>query len=287
MNERSRPVDTSVAARPSPPTTRNPIARRRILQRELAVRGAVSVAELSAILGASAATVRRDLEALAREGIVERGHGGAAARAARPAEEALAIRERKDVEAKRSIARATAAMIREGETIFLNDGSTVMALARELASSELELFVVTCAVNVAQLLAENPRLTVCLLGGFVRRSSLATSGPFAEGMLEQFNADLAVLSSDAFSAADGMSFANADDGLLSRRMAMRAKRCVAMVTSAKFSWTARLTGVPIAEIDVVVTDSLPPTLRDALAAADVAVVTAPISPVHSSRTGRP
>ena len=282
MDDASKPGSDD----PAPATTRrNPIARRRILRRELAVRGAVTVAELSAILGASSATVRRDLDALAREGVLERGHGGAAPRAARPAEEALAIRERKNVEEKRAIARATAGLMKPGETVFLNDGSTVMALARELATAEFELFVVTCAVNVAHLLAENPRLTVCLLGGFVRRSSLATSGPFAEGMLEQFNADVAVLSSDAFSVAEGMSFDNADDALLSRKMAVRAKRCIAMVTSAKFSWTARLTGVPISEIDSLVTDALPPGLQDGLTAAEVSVVTAPAISTHPKRAG--
>lgn len=255
---------------------RNPIARRRILRRELAVRGAVSVAELSDILGASSATIRRDLDALAREGVVERGYGGAAPRVSRPAEEALAIREHKNVVEKRAIAGAAAGLIKSGDTIFLNDGSTVIALARELATADLELFIVTSAVNVAHVLVENPRLTVCLLGGFVRRSSLAAGGAFAEAMLEQFNADLALLSSDAFSVAEGMSFTNADDALLSRKMAQRAKRCIAMVTHPKFEWTARLTGVPVGEIDVLVTDALPADLQDGLAEADISVIEAPV-----------
>ncbi|MSP50704.1 MAG: DeoR/GlpR transcriptional regulator [Alphaproteobacteria bacterium] len=259
---------------------RNPIARRRILRRELAVRGAVSVAELSDILGASSATIRRDLDALAREGVVERGYGGAAPRTTRQAEEALAIREHQDVDEKRAIARSTAGLIKSGETVFLNDGSTVMALARELVAADLELFVVTSAVNVAHLLVENPRFTVCLLGGFVRRSSLAVGGTFAEAMLEQFNADVAVLSSDAFSVAEGMSFTNADDALLSRKMAVRAKRCIAMMTSPKFAWNARLTGVPISEIDVLVTDALPADLQDDLAAANISVIEAPSAPAH-------
>ena len=257
---------------------RNPIARRRVLRHELAVRGAVSVAELSDILGASSATIRRDLDALAREGVVERGYGGAAPRVSRPAEEALAIREHQNVDEKRAIAGAASKVLKSGDTVFLNDGSTVMALARELAAGDLELFVVTSAVNVAHLLVENPRLTVCLLGGFVRRSSLAAGGAFAEAMLEQFNADVAILSSDAFSVGEGMSFANADDALLSRKMAQRARRCIAMVTHPKFAWTARLTGVPIGEIDVLITDALPKDLRDDLAAADISVIEAPPAP---------
>ncbi|MCC6197728.1 MAG: DeoR/GlpR transcriptional regulator [Burkholderiales bacterium] len=260
---------------------RNPIARRQILRRELAVRGAVSVAELSDILGASSATIRRDLDALAREGVVERGHGGAAPRVSRPAEEALAIREHKNVDEKRAIASAAAKTLKSGDTVFLNDGSTVMALARELAAGDLELFVVTCAVNVAHVLVANPRLDVCLLGGFVRRSSLAVGGAFAEAMLEQFNADVAILSSDAFSVGEGMSFDNAEDALLSRKMAQRARRCVAMVTHPKFASAARLTGVATGQIDVLVTDALPEDLRRDLAAADISVIEAP--PVPDAR----
>jgi DeoR/GlpR family transcriptional regulator of sugar metabolism len=253
---------------------RNPIARRRILRHELAVRGAVSVAELSEILSASSNTIRRDLDALAREGVVERGHGGAAPRALRPAEEALAIRERKNVDEKRMIARAVARMVKPGEMLFLNDGSTTMALARELVNVEFDLFVVTPAVNVANQLVENSRLTVCLLGGFVRRSSLATSGPFAETMLEQFHADVAALSCDAFSVDEGMSFSNPEDASLSRKMAARARRCIAMVTSAKFEQTARLTGFAASEIDTIVTDTLPAARRAAVEAAGIGLVEA-------------
>lgn len=277
------PTNKENASAPAPDRAmrRNPIARRRILRQELAVRGVVSVAELSEILSASSNTIRRDLDALAREGVVERGHGGAASRTLRPAEEALAIRERKNVDEKRLIARTVARMVKPGEMLFLNDGSTTMALARELANAEFDLFVVTPAVNVANQLVENPRLTVCLLGGFVRRSSLATSGPFAETMLEQFHADVAALSCDAFSVAEGMSFANPEDASLSRKMAARARRCIAMVTSAKFEQTARLTGFAASEIDTLVTDALPPARRAALEAAGIGLVEA--SKGHEAR----
>ena len=72
-----------------------------------------------------------------------------------------------------------------------------------------------------------------------------------------------------------MSYSNADDALVSRKMAMRAKRCIALVTSPKFTWNARLTGVPIGEIDVLVTDALPPELYGDLADAGISVVEAP------------
>ncbi|MBM3573828.1 MAG: DeoR/GlpR transcriptional regulator, partial [Alphaproteobacteria bacterium] len=240
--------------------------------RELAVRGAVSVAELSELLGASPATIRRDLVALEREGVAQRSYGGAAMRAVRPAEEALAVRAHKHVHEKHAVARAALAVVKPGDTLFLNDGSTILALARELAASDIELFIVTSAVNVAHLLVANPKLTVCLLGGFVRPTSLASGGPFAEAMIEQFNADLALLSCDAFSPAEGMSFMHAEDAAVARRMAARAKRCVGLVISPKFSWSARVTGVPLTEIDALVTDAIAPDLAAVLARAEIDIL---------------
>jgi DeoR/GlpR family transcriptional regulator of sugar metabolism len=256
----------------SAPSRRNPIARRRVLKRELAVRGAVSVAELSEVLGASPVTIRRDLEALAREGVLERSYGGASVRAARPAEEALTVREQKNVEEKRRVAEAALSLIEPGNTLFLNDGSTVTALARALAVTDMELFIVTSAVNVAHILVDNPRITVCLLGGFVRRTSLATGGMLAETMINQFNADLALLSCDSFGAREGMSFTHPDDAAVARRMAAQSRRCAALAIAPKFEWTARMNAVPIGEVDVLVTDALPPALEADLAASAIEIV---------------
>lgn len=257
---------------PAAATRRNPIARRHVLKRELAARGAVSVAELSEVLGASPVTIRRDLEALAREGVLERSYGGAAVRATRPAEEALTVRELKYVDEKRQVAQAALRLIEPGNTLFLNDGSTVTQLARALAVAEMELFIVTSAVNVAHILVENPRLTVCLLGGFVRRTSLATGGMFADSMIRQFNADLALLSCDAFDAKGGMSFAHPDDAAVARSMAEQSRRCAALAIRPKLDWSARLNAVPLGGIDYLVTDSAPQEFAASLDGARIEIV---------------
>ncbi len=275
MSKETFPSDKMAA---EPGARRNPIARRAVLRRELAARGTVSVAELSDVLGASSATIRRDLDALAREGAVVRAYGGAAARTSRPAEEAFAIREMKYVAEKRAVARAAMELIKSGDTVFMNDGSTLLTLARELAATDIELFVVVPAVNVAHVLIENPKITVCLLGGFVRRTSLATGGPFAETMLEQFNADIALLSSDAFSVEEGMSYTNADDAQLARKMAARAKQCAALLTSHKLGWNSRMSGVPTAEIDILVTDAIAGDLAEGLEQAGVSTIEASVDP---------
>jgi len=257
---------------------RNPLARRRALSREIAMRGAVSVADLCELLGASPATIRRDLAALAQDGVVNRSYGGAAVRSVRPAEEALAVREQKYLQDKQEIARAAVDLIKSGDTLFLNDGSTILALARDIALTDLELFVATPAVNIAHTLSNNPNITVCLLGGFVRRTSLATGGHFAESMVDQINADLALLSCDAFNATEGMCFMHPEDAALARKMTAKAKRTVALVHSAKFDWRARISSVPVTDIDVLVTGDMRPDLERELRQANVEIVAARSAP---------
>lgn len=253
---------------------RNPLARRQSLRHEIALRGTVSVTELCDILDASPATIRRDLAALEQDGIVSRGYGGASVRPIRHAEEALAIREQSHIRAKQAISRATIGLIKSGDTLFLNDGSTILPLINDLALTDLELFIVTPAVNIAQILANNPNVTVCLLGGFLRQTSLATDGHFAEAMIDQINADLALLSCDGFSTTDGMCFSHAGDASIAQRMSKKATRTIGLVHRAKFDWRARMTGVPLSSIDTLVTDDLPPDVENGLTLANIEVIEA-------------
>ena len=256
---------------------RQPISRRNSLRREMTLRGAATVEELCQALGASPATIRRDLLALEREGVIERGYGGATIRTIRPAEEALAIRELQDVEAKRAISIASMHFLKSGSTVFLNDGSTIAILAQQIAASDHELFIVTPAVNIANILVQNAKMTVCLLGGYVRRTSLATGGPFTESMLEMISADLAILSCDAFSMRDGMCFNHAEDAAIARKMTDRATESVAVITSAKFDRRARISGVPASDLDVVVTDNVHHATAAKLAQANMRVIEASIA----------
>jgi len=260
---------------------RNPIARRRSLRREITLRGAVSVAELCDLLDASPATIRRDLVVLEEEGMVNRGYGGASVPSLRPAEEVLAARENKFVQEKQAIAQATIGLINSGDTLFLNDGTSILALARDIALTDLELFVATPAVNIAETLSNNPQITVCLLGGFVRQNSLATGGHFAETMVDQINADLAILSCDAFSITDGMCFMHPEDAALARRMSAKASRTMSLVHIAKVDRKARISSVPINDIDVFITEKLRPDLESELKQANVEIIVAKMEALNN------
>ncbi len=251
---------------------RNPLARRRSIQRALTAHGVLSVEELCRIVRASPATVRRDLSALEREQLVERSFGGAALKVERPAEQAFAIREEQEAAGKHEIAAAVLRQLSPGATVFMNDGSTIMAIAREIVASGLQLFVVTPAVNVATKLSESATVTACLLGGFVRQTSLATAGPFAEAMIEQFNADFAILSPDGLEPKHGLTFSHPEDAAISRKMGQHSRHLIAVATSSKLRRLGRITAVPLSAVGTLITDYIPGELAIRLRQTGVGII---------------
>jgi DeoR/GlpR family transcriptional regulator of sugar metabolism len=243
---------------------RNPAQRQGEIKRLLLAHGALSVEELCALVSASPASIRRDLAQLQSSLGIERTHGGAAMQSLRPAEQNFAYRESQDVEEKRAIAEAALKLIEPGSTIFMNDGSSIMAIAKAIVASGIEVFVATPAVNVATALAENLKATVCLLGGFVRQTSLATSGPFAEAMASQINADLALISPDGLGAESGLTFTHASDAALAKCMSDKARRTVAIAVAAKLRRIERVGALPLSAVDEVITGCRDATLVQTL-----------------------
>ena len=226
--------------------------RRAEIRRILRTQRSATVEELCSLLKASPATIRRDLAALEENAEIERSHGGAVVPLLRSAEQNFAQRESRDAAEKQAIAAAILPLIEAGSTLFLNDGSTVMAIAKAIVEAGIEVFVATPAVNVAAKLAESDAVTACLLGGFVRQSSLATSGPFAEAMAAQINADLAIISPDALHPERGITFINAEDAALARRMAAQSRHVTVAATSAKLLSVARVGSIPLTAVSRLV-----------------------------------
>lgn len=264
---------------------RTPAARRMAIQRRLILDGAVSVEALSRRLGASVATIRRDLSALEEGGLIRRTHGGAVIQAPRGADQAFALREQADSEAKRAIARTALTLVEADQTVLMNDGSTVLALALEMVASNLPLTVVTPGVNVATYLAEHSTIAAYLLGGRVRHLTLGTSGSFAEEMLRSFNGDIAFISAEGVSAKQGVSFSYETDATLARLMADHAARTVVLATSRKLQQSDRITALPISRVDTLITDCSDSETLAAFARADVKVLQAAVDETARASTG--
>lgn len=154
-------------------------------------RGILSVEELSRQVGASLMTIRRDLTLLDGQGVLRRTHGGAVALAA-PRDVPFRRRERLELQAKAAIGRAAAALVQPGETILLDAGTTVLAMAHRLRSVR-NLTVVTNSVQVLAELWHRPEIRVVALGGLARHGSGSLTGPLAEKALEEIRVDRAFL----------------------------------------------------------------------------------------------
>ncbi|KAB2342328.1 MULTISPECIES: DeoR/GlpR family DNA-binding transcription regulator [Actinomadura] len=234
--------------------------------------GSIGVAELAGLTGASEMTIRRDLDHLAAQGVLERYRGGARTLLLRGEEPPFAVRVHEEAEAKRRIAAETAALIADGESVVLDSGTTCLEVARALEHRRLT--VMPLSLHAINALAGAPRLTLLVPGGRPRPGELALTGPLAEASLAALRFDTAVIGCCGLTAADGLTAHDLEDAAVKRAAIASARRVIAVTEAAKLSRTALAFVGPASDLDAVVTDGSAPGDRVAeLAAAGVAVRT--------------
>jgi DeoR family transcriptional regulator, glycerol-3-phosphate regulon repressor len=234
--------------------------------------GTLSIASLADRLGVSAETVRRDLRPLAAWGSVVRMHG-AAGLAAPSGEAPFQRRMSENAEAKQRIARAAAAMIRNGESVAMDTGTTTSFLARALAGHE-RLDIVTNSMDIARTLSGRSGHTIHLVGGRVDGDSGAVLGADAVSAVGRFRVDHAVISAGAIGGAGIMDF-DPDEAAFARALLGCGRRRVVITDSRKFGREALSVVCSLAEVDEIVTDASPPTsLCGTLAEGDVTLTLA-------------
>ncbi|MFE4372122.1 DeoR/GlpR family DNA-binding transcription regulator [Streptomyces sp. NPDC056835] len=232
--------------------------------------GQRSVAELAELTGASEMTIRRDLEVLANQGVLERYRGGARSLLLRGEEPPFALRAQDGVEAKRRIAAEVAALIADGESVVIDSGTTCLEVAR--AIQHRRLTVMPLSLHAANELTGAPRLTLLLPGGQPRPGELALTGPLAEASLAALRFDTAVIGCCGLTAETGLTAYDLADAAVKRAAIASARRVIAVADAAKLSRTALAFVTPASALHAVVTDrAAPDDETDALAAAGVTV----------------
>jgi DeoR/GlpR family transcriptional regulator of sugar metabolism len=237
--------------------------RRALILDEVRRRGGVRVNELTRKLSVSDMTVRRDLDALARQGVIEKVHGGAVpvveASTHEPGFEAKSTLE---LTAKEDIARAAAAMAVPGSAIALSGGTTTYALAQHLLDVP-ELTVVTNSVRVAdvfhaaQRLTGGPRAgaaTVVLTGG-VRTPSDSLVGPVADQAIGSLHFDVLFLGVHGISVEAGLSTPNLAEAETNRRFVQSARRVVVVADHTKWGTVGLSSFATLEQVDTFITDS--------------------------------
>jgi DeoR/GlpR family transcriptional regulator of sugar metabolism len=228
--------------------------RRHLTLERLAERGEVAVAELSREAGVSEMTVRRDLEALEREGVLRRVHGGAISAVSRSYEPPFALRAGRSQEAKARIGRLAASLLSEGDTAVIDVGTTTLELARALTGAS-GLTILTPSLRAADALSATEGVRVILTGGILRPGELSLIGDLAERAFEDLHCDTAFIGVGGIEPVAGLTEFNLDDTRVKRSALASARRCVALADATKLGKVAFARICPLERVDVLVTDS--------------------------------
>lgn len=230
--------------------------RQRIIVKEASERALVTVSYLVDLLDASAATIRRDITQLHREGKIRKVRGGAEALrlpttsplTGRP----FAISQTINAKEKRLVARAAASLCKDGDSIIIGGGSTVFMMAEHLRDHQMQ--VLTNSFVIAEYLLKNSKCAVNLPAGKIYRDQNLILSPFNEDGTASFYADRLFIGAQGIGALGVM---EADPQIVqaSSRLLKQAEQRVLVIDSAKFHQRSSMILCPLNEIDLVITDA--------------------------------
>lgn len=214
----------------------------------------VQVQELSERFGVSVLTVRRDLDSLAKQGFVERTHGGATLRRSLPIEPAYAQKALDFPREKKSIGIAAASLVEDGDTVFINSGSTTLEVIRALRDHRIT--IVTNNIDAAWIANEEGLFRLIFIGGVYRTRSHSVSGGFSQPVIDQVYANKSIIGVDGFSMTAGLTTPVIEEAETTRRMIERTVGAVIVVaTGNKIGVVSNFRTVGIEDIDILITDA--------------------------------
>lgn len=228
--------------------------RRRLILEAAREHGCVDVGDLAGLLEVAEETVRRDLHALEDHGLVRRTHGGALPVDKPHFETRVTHRSGHLAREKRQIAASCLDELAGWESIFLDQGSTTLAIAEHLVLVEGPMTVVTPSLQIAIVLSDRPRTDVLFLGGRLRGRSLATVGLSATSMLAELRPDVAVMTASGVSLERGVSTADAETAELKRVAISSAGRALFAGDHSKFGTSSFCRYAAVEDFAVIVTD---------------------------------
>jgi DeoR family fructose operon transcriptional repressor len=229
-------------------------------------RGRVEVAALADLLEVTSETVRRDLTALERHGLLRRVHGGAIAIDRLGFEPGLATRDAVLTTEKERIAKAAVELVPGEGSILLDSGTTTARLAEALPI-ERELTVVTNSLPIAMKLSSRPNVTILFLGGRVRGRTLAAVDAWAMRALAETFVDVAFIGTNGFSVERGLTTPDTTEAAVKTSMLRSARRTIVLADHTKFGNDALIKFGSLEDAELLITDtgldpSLVPTLEN-------------------------
>jgi DeoR/GlpR family transcriptional regulator of sugar metabolism len=243
--------------------------RKHLILRRLGMQGQIVARELAAELGTSEDTIRRDLRELAQLGKLQRVHGGALPASAATGD--LRVREQVSSQEKQLLGRHGAQMIKPGQVVMLDGGTTAIQLARQLPP-DLRATVITHSPHVAVELAAHPHVDIIVLGGRLFRHSLVNVGASVIEAAARYRADLFFLGVTGVHPEAGLSTGDAEEADVKRALHARAAETIVLASSEKLLSASAFVIAPMNALSLlVVPDHTPSRTMKALRAGGIVV----------------
>lgn len=235
----------------------------------------VKVTDLVQRLNVSAVTIRTDLSALEKQGLLTRKYGGATLTRLPPPEQSISQKDALNVPLKELIGVAAASLVEPGDNIIIDSGTTTQHMARHLFALN-QVVVMTNGLNIAWELADAPGVQVMLTGGLLHRQSLSLQGAQAEACLDAYSFDKLFLGVDGFDLQFGLTTHHEAEASLNQRMVERAKKVVVLTDASKFGRVGLHRIVLLNRVHTVITDSgISPEYCDGLQRMGIEVMITP------------
>lgn len=240
-----------------------PVERQKAILGVLRDSGSASITDLATLLEVSHMTVRRDIQALEQAGRVTSVSGGVTLPERLALDQPHAAKTALNQPEKRAIAEVAAGMVHDGDLVFLDAGTTTLAIAEQLAD-RVGLTFVTNDLAIATLLSERSECELYVAAGAVDRANLSTEGDMVAAVIAQFNIDIAFLSTPAFDLR-GTSVPSGAKKVVKQALVEHATRTILVTDSTKYGRVAALRAVKLGQLDAIITDTgLPESAVDAI-----------------------
>jgi len=218
--------------------------------------GFTSVAEVAQQMDVSEMTIRRDFDKLEADGLIRRAHGGAIAEQRTQVEVDYRARKLRRAQEKARIGQIAASLVQEGQSIFLDAGTTVLAMVKFLKPLK-SLHVVTSSLPVQMEFMNCPGINVILVGGQIMPHTMSYVGPLAMENIHNMRFDWAFLGTGGIDVDRGLTHSTLEEIPIKKAAASSAAKVAVLADSTKFGYCALSLIMPISSVHYIITDSLP------------------------------
>ncbi|WP_338561177.1 DeoR/GlpR family DNA-binding transcription regulator [Erwinia sp. E_sp_B04_7] len=213
----------------------------------------VTVDQLVAAISASPATIRRDLIKLDQEGVISRTHGGVTLNRFIPNQPTTLEKMQRNLAEKQAIAQAAASLVKSGDSVVLDAGTTMLELARQL--THLPLRVITSDLHIALFLSEFKQIEVTIIGGRIDDSSQSCIGDHGRRLLRNIYPDVAFVSCNSWSLEKGITTPTEEKAGLKEDLLANARRRVLLADSSKYGSWSLFCVSPLHNLTDIITDA--------------------------------